>query len=556
MPTNAEIQAYYAKLAGDTTNDAPSINLTPSTNLNILQAKQQKLQQAVAEKQQKLTQNDLNRIYQKGMEQRFEALVLLNTQNVDLISRTMNPDGTGNIFGEDKPLGLHVERAVRGDYGYFGRPLSDTRGIGGKSIYQTFNNPQDDSDYYSKYPEGKIPTNFKPAILDKVIDMDTLKFRGVTGGKGGINNITGKQYDLTGKPTGDRQVGVDAFEVPHEGNDAYINSASGQRKLARQLNVLNAQNSGQPLQGGTGAPSTAVTEEEILKDLDAYDANNTSHDPWTAVTGIGGALAGGVLSVASSISASPKELYNFLGGDYLEDNSTYSKAVKTIINTMDKGAKYIDKFNNDYVDTDKKSQNAVMEDIGKAFDKGNYITGVFGAVEHNPIGAIELGASNYAFGKAMIAKGITKIPAFMGSVMGNTNDAEKEFEHVNHRPPNNEERGIMAVLSTVETAVDTKANEVVFNGVKGDKFLEGLSKIVDKGIDILPSPVLKKLLVKPLVHEVGRMTAEGIQEGPIQQGLQHIAAYQNNLKDINNKGVLRDIYVNGIAGNAPAIPLT
>jgi len=96
--------------------------------------------------------------------------------------------------------------------------------------------------------------------------------------------------------------------------------------------------------------------------------------------------------------------------------------------------------------------------------------------------------------------------------------------------------------------VDSKASEIALKGVKGDKMLEGLSTIVDKAIDKLPTETLNRLLIKPATHMAGRMTAEGIQEGPIQQGLQHIAANQNDLSKLQDREVLKDIYVNGVIG--------
>jgi len=502
--------------------------------------KQNRLQQRTAEKQQKLSQNDLNQIYTKGAQQRFDALGLLNTQGADLISRTMNADGTGNIFGEDKPLGLNVERAVRDDHGYFGRPLSDTRGIGGDSIYQRFNNPQDDSDYNSKYPEGEIPTNFQPAILDKVTDMDTLQFRGVTGGVGGVNKATGERYDLTGKPTGDRQVGVDAFEVPHEGNEDYLNSGSGSAKLIRQHNALiNLNTSPKPNNNNNNNTKTA---SEIL------GVNGEKHNPLNTITGIAGATFGGVLNTASMVSSAPKKLYEFLGGNYLEDKSTYSTAIKGIIDTMDDGAKLIDKFNDSYVNVDKKSQDKFAKSVGKSFDDGNYLTGIIGAVIDNPVGAIETGAYSWGFGKAITAKGLAKVPGFLGATIDNVDQANEEFKKVNHRDSDAEEKGIIAVLSLLNTAVDSKAADIALKGVKGDKFLNGLSTIVDKAIDKLPTETLNRLIFKPAVHMAGRMTAEGIQEGPIQQGLQHIAANQNDLSKLQDRVILKDIYVNGIIG--------
>ena len=110
-------------------------------------------------------------VYLAGMNQRFDALDTLNTQNVDLISRTVNEDGTGNIFGtEEKPLDLEVLRADTGDHGWFGRPLTDVKGVGGESILEKFNTPEENTDYV-----GPVESTTEENPLEAL--MKTLKTR-------------------------------------------------------------------------------------------------------------------------------------------------------------------------------------------------------------------------------------------------------------------------------------------------------------------------------------------------------------------------------------------
>lgn len=90
-------------------------------------------------------------IYNVGMDQTYQALNELNTENVDLISRTMRPDGTGNIFGKDKPLNLPVQIQDQGK-DYYGRGLIDIKGKGSDQfLSQKFNTPEFNTDYGHTY---------------------------------------------------------------------------------------------------------------------------------------------------------------------------------------------------------------------------------------------------------------------------------------------------------------------------------------------------------------------------------------------------------------------
>ena len=231
-----------------------------------------KLAERAQAKKVKLGKVTDEQVHIAGMNQTFDALNTLNTQNVDLISRTMNSDGTGNIFGHDKPLSLPVERATDGEYGYFGRPISDLRGVGGQSLNQTFNTPEQDTDYNSKYPETAAPTVFEPATLKNITDMDSYTIDGVTGGVGGTDKRTGVTYDLTGRPTEDRLSGVDAYEVTHDDPTslAYFNSPSGIAKMNRQKAHL------------AGVPQEATAYNQGMSEEDAralvYGKDDNGYD--------------------------------------------------------------------------------------------------------------------------------------------------------------------------------------------------------------------------------------------------------------------------------------
>ncbi len=72
-----------------------------------------------------------------------------------------------------------------------------------------------------------------PTMLESMTDADSPQFIGTTGGLGGVDKLTGKRYDLTGKETEDRIEGFDAYEVPHPG-DNYKNTESGKKKFDMQ----------------------------------------------------------------------------------------------------------------------------------------------------------------------------------------------------------------------------------------------------------------------------------------------------------------------------------
>lgn len=93
-----------------------------------------------------------------------------------------------------------------------------------------------DSTQQNQEKQKNINT-WTPSILESMTDADSPQFVGTTGGLGGVDKLTGKRYDLTGKETEDRIEGFDAYEVPHPG-DNYKNTESGKRKFDMQRSRL------------------------------------------------------------------------------------------------------------------------------------------------------------------------------------------------------------------------------------------------------------------------------------------------------------------------------
>ncbi len=270
--------------------------------------------------------------------------------------------------------------------------------------------------------------------------------------------------------------------------------------------------------------------EEYKGAVDGYDV-----DP----INIAKQVSGGIVSTASSVSKSPKKLYELLGGDYLEDGSIYSKSVKTIINTMDKGGKYLDKFKEDVIAPDDRRVEALKKQVGKAFDEGNYVTGVLGSAIDNPAGAIELAASMYGFSKAMGAKGLTGAPVIAAAFTDNADQARIIFEKEHKRKPNAEETAVIVALSAIGTAVDTVAAKFMFSSAGGDKAATALTATVDSLVAKVPNMVARVALGTG-AKVATMMGTEGIQEG-LTEATTVLGGTQDLGKAISDK-YLKQIY--------------
>lgn len=253
----------------------------------------------------------------------------------------------------------------------------------------------------------------------------------------------------------------------------------------------------------------------IASEYGSSEIDDGVSDPLNVVK----ALPAGVLEAGAMVAEAPKNLYEFLGGDYLEENSafekkypTYSKAVKTIIDTMAEGANQIRSFKTDVLGYDNRSQKKLMESFGKAFDEGNYVTGIIGSVIENPLGVAELGANMWGVSRAMAAKGITGLPVIMGSFTDNANEARDIYIKEYGREPTADELKVMAGLAAIGTAMDTIAAKWVFDKTKGGTASKAIGKAVGELISKVPTEIAKKA-IGGTAKIAALMGVEGFQEG-------------------------------------------
>lgn len=255
--------------------------------------------------------------------------------------------------------------------------------------------------------------------------------------------------------------------------------------------------------GGFFSGVDPTRREDYTGPVDGY-----SFDP----INIGKQVVGGIVSVASSVSKSPKKLYELLGGDYLEDGSAYSKSVKSIIEGMDRGGRALDKIKEEYIAPDDRRIDALRKQVGKAFDEENYVTGILGAAIDNPAGAVELAASMYGFSKAMAAKGLIGTLAIAGAFTDNADQARQIFIKEYGRDPDVQETATIAALAAIGTAVDTAAAKFMFSKTGGDKAATALTATVDKLVSRVPNSVARVALGSG-AKVATIMGTEGIQEG-------------------------------------------
>lgn len=230
-------------------------------------------------------------------------------------------------------------------------------------------------------------------------------------------------------------------------------------------------------------------------------------------------IPAGVLEASAMVAEGPENLYQALGGDYLEKNSSFAKehpgyanAVNSIKGTMADAAAYIRDAKTDLLGYDDASQQKIMADIGKSFDQGNYFKGIIGAVWDNPLGAVELGANMWAISRAMAAKGITGLPAIAGSFADNANEAQKIYAETYGRPATGTELSALLGAAAIGTAMDTAAAKWIFKKGSGEAAANQLGRAYGALVNKVPGPMLQAAL-----GGAGKLSAfmgiEAFQEG-------------------------------------------
>ncbi|MGD8305558.1 MAG: hypothetical protein PVF17_02800 [Ignavibacteria bacterium] len=318
-------------------------------------------------------------------------------------------------------------------------------------------------------------------------------------------------------------------KVPQEVKDAYGAGYTEYYNPTAPLLDPTYQTSETPLPEGTYIPDQpkryapagferaepARLLSRIASEYGSGEIDDGVSDPLNVVK----ALPAGVLEAGAMVAEAPKNLYEFLGGDYLEENSafekeypTYSKAVKTIIDTMAEGANQIRSFKTDVLGYDDRNQKKLMESFGKAFDEGNYVTGIIGSVIENPLGVAELGANMWGVSRAMAAKGITGLPTIMGSFTDNANEARDIYIKEYGKEPTADELKVMAGLAAIGTAMDTVAAKWIFDKTKGDTASKAIGKAVGELVSKVPTEIAQKA-IGGTAKIAALMGVEGFQEG-------------------------------------------
>ena len=167
------------------------------------------------------------------------------------------------------------------------------QGLAGTAQQINTNTTQNKIELLASKVQDKVSTlagKWEPAVLESYGDSDSPTLAGVTGGKG-------RQGDLTGRHTEDRDPNFDAYEVSHP-NDPYQNTPSGIAKYERQRQRLaNDIKSDPVLAGKLGVKDVnnitnddivrAGTREQLLGLYNAIPGEKAAWEPgpldyWTA----------------------------------------------------------------------------------------------------------------------------------------------------------------------------------------------------------------------------------------------------------------------------------
>jgi len=341
--------------------------------------------------------------------------------------------------------------------------------------------------------------------------------------------------------------------------------------------------SGKPTNSGTGSYHN-MSDESFRALTQPVKEDSSFLDD---VVNVGRAFGGGVLSLAELGSKAPKKLYNALGGDYLESNSTYDTSVKAIIDAMYEGGEYIKKFNNTYIDNDKSKREALYEAWGEEWDKtdesvvGKLIGGVAIAAQ-NPFGALEMAGEYFIPSKALASgtlrglgtaakavmkgKGASAYKALASNVKSNTgflvtynamtadtaNQMVDEYKKTfGHKPNESELRDIMLAAPAI-TAMDAIADKFVL-GAKGSKVGTAVKSINTKlaGIALskISNPTIKKLMAGTVALGLRGgedVLVEGSTEGLQAYGQHAVSQQTTDISDAAKK----DTFLNTMGGAA------
>ena len=337
-------------------------------------------------------------------------------------------------------------------------------------------------------PVGKDGKEWVPGPIKYDAKNDPL----ILGSKELPLNVPVSVYD-----TGEESFGRQVQYVGDEGNTYVQNAELAKQGMLYEPDTIVADTS------QLGNKSEPSIQEKAIEALRTGSWINEKEDATfiDKSANIGKGIAHGMASVAASISEAPKKLYELLGGDYLEpisefakENPTYSKVVKSVIDTMADGSAVINALDKKYIGFDDTRVKKLQKEFGDAYDTENYITGMLGAIVTNPVGAVELASESFAFSKAMAAKGIVAVPAVLGTWSDNATEAAKIYEKEYGLKPEGEALRNIAALSALGTLMDMAQAKLLFDKSGGTALAAKTNALIDSLIAKVPTTVAQVAL--------------------------------------------------------------
>ncbi|MHB8098094.1 MAG: hypothetical protein ACYDD5_00710 [Sulfuricurvum sp.] len=292
---------------------------------------------------------------------------------------------------------------------------------------------------------------------------------------------------------------------------AHLLGVEGSKNLAKQdLNKTSGHDYFEYGKKAMGTGNAALKYKQMLTRDKREDTGI-----WNGVK----AVLAGITNVGATVLDAPKSTYEALGGDYMEKGSAfakehpvYAKNAKDMMDFFHTASNDVRAFNSDILQYNPALQDEFTQDLGKAFTDKKYVTGLFGAVLNNPLGALEFAASSYGFTKAMGAKGLTGTPAVLASFSDNASQAQEIYRKEHGAPAQGEQLAALLGLSALGTALDTAASKWLLGGNKGEQLSSAIGESVTKMLEKVPNSVARAALGGS--YKLARtMAVEGSQEG-------------------------------------------
>ena len=297
-----------------------------------------------------------------------------------------------------------------------------------------------------------------------------------------VGNESTSLADLAGRLMGSHLLGVKGFRDDRNAMDR--NKTSGAEYYNEGVKAVSGKAAVRNEQG--------KTRSEIMQEL----MNGSNRSIGNSLK----ALPASALSFAETVVKLPENLYKGLGGDYMEEGSSFTKAHPTYVKnikegfkTLDTAANMIHALSSDVLNYNPEAQNVLMNQVGKAYKEDNFVPGVFHAIADNPLGAIEVGLSSYAFSKAMAAKGLYSTAPIAATFSDNAAKAQEIYAKEHGAPAEGEQLAVLLGFVTLATAADTAVSRYLYGGDTGGKISASVRNAVDATLEKLPTKVAQNL---------------------------------------------------------------